>query len=165
MPKITGATDAQSTFLRKLKRDPVGLPADEWPSAVIMRRWMRRPGFRQALQQLWRVLQLQADLHLAAAAGTGAQALHARIRNVNEDEEQVSNHALVQLVRLSHLRCKTGNLFQTPENTERAPSNPLHPDLPPELREELTRKLLAEDGDGQYTPEEHREEILKWTKW
>src|SRR5688500_524868 len=67
MPRIKGTTDAQSAFLRKLRNDPTGMPAEDWPSAVKMRRWMRRKGFRKALTQVWRVLQVQADLQLMGA--------------------------------------------------------------------------------------------------
>jgi hypothetical protein len=67
-------SEAQAQFLRKLKKDPMGLPTDEWPSAVILRRWMRQPGFCAAINSLRSAVLVRADMHLEAAAQKAAQA-------------------------------------------------------------------------------------------
>ena len=35
----------QKAFLRKTRNDLYGLPQDQWPQAVVLRRWLRKPRF------------------------------------------------------------------------------------------------------------------------
>src|SRR5947207_6210478 len=104
-------TRAQRLFLRSCVKDPFGMSHQDWPSAATFRRWMRKPGFRVAVQGVRDALRFQADLHLAAAAAaaaksmasvmTGDQPLSGR-ENLKDAKDQVQ--ALMQLLRLAHLR-------------------------------------------------------------
>jgi len=113
MPRVKGTTDAQSSFLRACAKSPAGLPAERWPSAVTMRRWLRRPGFRAALQGIRDTLRVQADLHLASAATAAAKRLadvvsSAAMDAVDSAEQLKATrdlvHSLSSLLRLAHLR-------------------------------------------------------------
>ncbi|HRK31278.1 MAG TPA: hypothetical protein PLD59_09390 [Tepidisphaeraceae bacterium] len=114
MPRLPGTTNAQTSFLRSL-RDQTGnhLPTD-WPSAVVMRRWLRRPGFRAAIQSIQNALAVQADLQLSAAAAEAA----AKLRDVvapnttqSGDDQPESDPTpthdvagLLRILRSAHLR-------------------------------------------------------------
>jgi hypothetical protein len=69
MPRIPNTTNRQSAFLRALSKNPTGLPKDQWPSPAILRRWLRKPGFRAAFETLRATLAAQTALlrsHLAS---------------------------------------------------------------------------------------------------
>ena len=61
MPRIDGTTNAQTTFLRAFRNNPAGPPPDEWPAPAVLRRWLRRPCFQQALTTLREVLRFRAE--------------------------------------------------------------------------------------------------------
>lgn len=99
MPDITNTTRAQTRFLRALKKNLDSLPPDQWPSATLLRRWLRREGFRKALTELLDALRLQADLHLARASARAALHLHQSL-----EESPNSSTQLLSTLRLSHYR-------------------------------------------------------------
>src|SRR5438046_4833789 len=76
MPRIHGTTNAMTTFLRAFRQSPAGPPPDQWPAPAVLRRWLRRPAFQQALVSLRHVLHFRAEFHLAAAAAQAALTLH-----------------------------------------------------------------------------------------
>ena len=51
MPRIPGTTNRQSAFLRSFRLDP-NPPPPSWPSRAILDRWLRRPAFRIAYDQV-----------------------------------------------------------------------------------------------------------------
>jgi hypothetical protein len=75
MPRIPGTTNAQTLFLRAFRHHPAGPPPEDWPSPVVLRRWLARPAFLNALATLREVLHLRTEFHLAAAANQAAQEL------------------------------------------------------------------------------------------
>jgi hypothetical protein len=96
MPRITGTTDAQSTFLRAFRHNPAGPAPADWPHPAILRRWLRRPAFLTALNSLHQTLRFQVDFHLATAAARAAAAFTAQPELTTQD--------LSRLLRLAHLR-------------------------------------------------------------
>ena len=104
MPRMSGMTYHQSQFLRAISRDPAGPPADQWPRPTILRRWLRRPAFRAALDSLRETLRYAADLRLAYAADSAAQHLQGAL---TPPDAQTSDRAHVlarDLLKLSHTR-------------------------------------------------------------
>ncbi|HEX8521492.1 MAG TPA: hypothetical protein VF669_04490 [Tepidisphaeraceae bacterium] len=97
MPRITGTTNAQTKFLRSFKSSPFGPPPSAWPSPSILRRWLRKPAFRDALDAITTTLRYQSDFHLAAAT---AQALNKLLAQ----DAHVKPQDCCALLRLSHLR-------------------------------------------------------------
>jgi len=96
MPRITGTTDAQTTFLRAFRHNPTGPAPADWPTPTILRRWLRRPAFLAALNSLHQTLRFQVDFHLATAAARAAAAFTAQPELTTQD--------LSRLLRLAHLR-------------------------------------------------------------
>jgi hypothetical protein len=96
MPRITGTTDAQSTFLRAFRHDPAGPAPADWPHPAVLRRWLRRPAFLTALNSLHQTLRFQIDFHLATAAARAAAAFTA--------QPQLTTQDFNRLLRLAHLR-------------------------------------------------------------
>jgi hypothetical protein len=96
MPRITGTTDAQTTFLRAFRHSPTGPAPTDWPTPAILRRWLRRPAFLTALNSLHQTLRFQVDFHLATAAARAAAAFTAQPEFTTQD--------LSRLLRLAHLR-------------------------------------------------------------
>jgi len=112
MPDLPGTTRAQTIFLRACSSDPFGLSGREWPTPTTFRRWMRRPGFRRAIQAVRDSLRMQCDLQLAAASAAAMQAITRTLID-NEgtvvSDEQIkqakeSMQYLTTLLRLAHLR-------------------------------------------------------------
>lgn len=100
MPIIAETTDTQSAILRAFRAFPGGPPAELWPSPAILRRWLRRPGFRKAFQSIQQTLQTETEFHLAAAATAAARRL------VCETEDSgAAIHAgnLVSIIRFARL--------------------------------------------------------------
>lgn len=112
MPNVTGTTRAQTLFLRQLAQNPTGLPSDTMPHPHLLRRWLRRPAFRQALEELRDTLRFQADLQLASAAANAARLLQTLTEPASSPDLDPGHasalraqlHALSQLLKLSHLR-------------------------------------------------------------
>jgi hypothetical protein len=101
MPNVTGTTRAQTTFLRAFKTRPAGPPPEHWPSASLLRKWLRRRAFRVALRSLRDTHRFQTDFHLAAAASAAALKLAATPNSALSPDDLKS---IAQLLRLAHLR-------------------------------------------------------------
>jgi hypothetical protein len=99
MPRIPGTTNAQTTFLRAFRKNPLGPPPDQWPSAARLRCWLRRSGFRRALQSLEQTLRVRADFLLTTAATRAADHLTNNTATVADDPKR---H--LELLRLLHVR-------------------------------------------------------------
>jgi hypothetical protein len=104
MEKVESVTRAQTKFLRAFAKNPYGPPADAWPSPIILRRWLKRPGFCGAMNSILRALRYQADFELTAAAASGAHVLHGTIQSGDVDAIKKKIESLVQLLRMSHIR-------------------------------------------------------------
>jgi hypothetical protein len=111
-PRI-GLTESQTSFLRRFRDNPLGPPLDQWPSAAVLLRWLRGKKFRYAMQEVRDALRFQADLHLASAAARAAGALQDGVgAGATQDQGEQSQerarhvHALVGLLRLSHMRTR-----------------------------------------------------------
>ena len=108
MARQSGITYRQSQFLRALIQHPAGPAADQWPHPTILRRWLRRPTFRRALDSLQGTLRFQADLCLAYAADTAAQHLREALTPTATDAPAPSPaqaHVIARdLLKLSHTR-------------------------------------------------------------
>src|SRR5688572_27690438 len=115
MEKQQHVTRAQTRFLRAFVKNPCGPPADEWPSAVVLRRWLKRPGFCGAMNSILRTLRYQADFHLTAAAASGAYALHGTVRGGDVTDLRKKIEALTQLLRMSHIRHRFADPLPEPE--------------------------------------------------
>ncbi|MCW3005270.1 MAG: hypothetical protein JWQ20_4568 [Conexibacter sp.] len=101
MPRITGTSNAQTTFLRLFRTHPAGPPPETWPNPALLRRWLRRPAFVTALNSLREALRFQVDFHLAAAAAQAAQ----RLTTPGESPlTTLDLRRLSELLRLAHLR-------------------------------------------------------------
>jgi hypothetical protein len=68
MANIPFTSRAQTIFLRAFHISPTGPAPDQWPSPAILRRWLRKPGFRRALDSVQAALRLQSDFQLTTAA-------------------------------------------------------------------------------------------------
>ena len=105
MPRIPGTTNAQTLFLRAFRHHPAGPPPEAWPSPAILRRWLERPAFLDALDSVRAGLRLRADLHLTAAAAQAAQQLHAP-PTADAPQSAEDYRRSLSLLRLAHLREK-----------------------------------------------------------
>ncbi|MCY2954224.1 MAG: hypothetical protein NTU53_19995 [Planctomycetota bacterium] len=72
MPNMPGTTRRQTVFLRSFLKNPAGPSPADWPSAPILRRWLRRPAFLRALNTIRQTLHFQSDLLLAFAASSSS---------------------------------------------------------------------------------------------
>jgi hypothetical protein len=97
MTTIPGTTKTQTIFLRAFRNSPSGPDPADWPSPAILRRWLRRPGFRAALNSLREAFRFQADFQLAASAN---QAL----KNLPAQQAPLNIADINRLLRISHLR-------------------------------------------------------------
>jgi hypothetical protein len=104
MTNLRGTTRAQTIFLRSLKTSSSGALDAQWPSPVILRRWLRKPGFLHAMRSVRSALWYQADFQLLAAATSAAQALQTTIAGGNYEEQTRQLAALGNLIKLAHLR-------------------------------------------------------------
>jgi hypothetical protein len=95
MANIPGTTRAQTIFLRHFRRNPAGPPPGEWPSTVILKRWLQRDAFRQAYDALRANLRHQAEFRLEAAAARAAAQLATPTPNADP------KHAL-DILRIAH---------------------------------------------------------------
>jgi hypothetical protein len=98
MTHIKGTTRAQTAFLRSFRKNPAGPPLADWPSPIILRRWLRRRAFRTALESIQQTLQFQADFHLAIAAAKTAQKLTTQPQDASPKNQDLA------ILRLSHQR-------------------------------------------------------------
>jgi hypothetical protein len=102
MPRIPGTSNAQSTFLRAFRSNPAGPPPEEWPAPAVLRRWLRRPAFQDALVTLREVLRFRTEFHLTAAAANAAQRLQSSPAQEGVDARDYKR--LLDLLRLTHVR-------------------------------------------------------------
>ena len=75
MPDIKGTTRAQTLFLRAFRKSATGPAPQDWPSVTVLRRWLRKPAFKTALDSLRETLRFQADFQLALGASQAVQEL------------------------------------------------------------------------------------------
>jgi hypothetical protein len=104
MPDMKNTTRAQTLFLRAFRQDPAGPPANEWPSPVVLRRWLKRPGFCGAMNSILRAMRYKADFHLTAAAASGANLLHGAVLGGDPSEARKHIESLIHLLRMNHIR-------------------------------------------------------------
>lgn len=103
MPRIPGTTNAQTLFLRAFRQHPAGPPPSLWPSPAVLRRWLDRPAFQDALATLRDALRLRTEFHLAAAANQAARELQSPpTRGEGLTPEDYKRR--LDLLRLTHLR-------------------------------------------------------------
>lgn len=114
MLDLKGTTRAQ-TLLRAFAKNPYGPPPDLWPSPVVLRRWLKRPGFCGAMNSILRALRYQADFHLTAAAASGAHLLHDAVHGGNVVDVRKQIEALTHLLRMSHIRHRFADPLPEPE--------------------------------------------------
>jgi len=69
MPRQGEPTSAQTSFLRSL-RNPTGPKPQDWPSPSILRKWLRKPAFKAALQCVQDALHFQSDSSGTLVAST-----------------------------------------------------------------------------------------------
>ncbi|HZZ44775.1 MAG TPA: hypothetical protein VFE58_17695 [Tepidisphaeraceae bacterium] len=97
MPDIRNTTRAQTRFLRMLRRSDGSYPVEHWPSPLLLRRWLKRDAFREALDDILEALHLQSDLHLARATVRAANDLPDTLFSAPE-----THRAHLSTIRLSH---------------------------------------------------------------
>jgi hypothetical protein len=103
MPRIPGTTNAQTAFLRAFRTNPAGPPPEEWPAPAVLRRWLRRPAFQDALVTLREVLRFRTEFHLTAAAAQAAQ--HLQSSPTQDSTLRTQDYKrLLDLLRLTHVR-------------------------------------------------------------
>ena len=115
MPDIRGTSRAQTLFLRAFRKNPSGPPPEEWPSPVVLRRWLKRRGFCGAMNSILRALRYQADFHLTAAAASGAHLLHGAVHGGDVHEVRRNIESLIHLLRMSHIRHRFAEPLPQPE--------------------------------------------------
>jgi len=115
MTYLKGTTKAQTIFLRAFAKNPYGPPPDQWPSPVVLRRWLKRPGFCGAMNSILRALRYQADFHLTAAAASGAHMLHGTVHGGKVDEVRKQIESLTHLLRMAHIRHRFADPLPDPE--------------------------------------------------
>src|SRR5687768_3265340 len=115
MTHIKGTTRRQTIFLRAFAKNPYGPPPDQWPSPVVLRRWLKRRGFCGAMNSILRALRYQADFHLTAAAATGAHVLHGTLHGGDPVTGRKQIEALIHLLRMSHIRHRFAEPLPEPE--------------------------------------------------
>ena len=104
MPNIKGMSRSQTIFLRAFRTDPSGPAVEKWPSPAILRRWLRRPGFVQAMRSIRDAMRYQADFQLLAAAASASHAMHSSVSATDRALETAQLNAMSTLMKLAHLR-------------------------------------------------------------
>jgi hypothetical protein len=117
MSDLKGTTRAQTLFLRGFRRDPSGPAPRDWPSPVVLRRWLKRPGFCGAMNSILRALRYQADFHLTAAAASGAHLLHEAAHSGEVHDVRRNIESLIQLLRMAHIRNRFAEPLPEPKRT------------------------------------------------
>jgi DNA-directed RNA polymerase specialized sigma24 family protein len=75
---MAGLSNEQSAFLRAFRRSPAGPPPGRWPTPRVLRRWLNKTAFREALSEIRRAVEFQTNLRLTAASIDAAAVLAAR---------------------------------------------------------------------------------------
>ncbi len=81
MSNLPNTSRTQTEFLRAFRKYPDGPPPSKWPTPSVLRRWLRRPGFRRALATLRHALTTQHRLKLLLIAPNADTAISAGITN------------------------------------------------------------------------------------
>jgi hypothetical protein len=105
MPRVKGTTsNCQSAFLRAFCRGLAGPAPHEWPSPAILRKWLRKDGFRKALLSLRGTIRFERNLHILAASLHGARNLHDAVhpRTKSRKLPAHTHKASTDLLRLTH---------------------------------------------------------------
>ena len=126
MKNRDGMTRAQTIFLRAFKTDPFGPGVEKWPSPAVLRRWLRRPGFVQAMRSVREALRYQADFQLLSAAASAAHVLHTSVSAGDHEMQKAQMKAMSDLMKLAHVRQR----FAPPEP-------------PPPVRESILEELVC----------------------
>ena len=124
MPRIS---DRQQSFLRAFVNNPSGPAAEDWPSPAILRRWLRRPRFRAALNSVQLCIRFQTDFHIASAATSAA-------RNLDNADAPPTPRQLENILRLSHLRQRFNATVPEPVIHKQESHNDWLKKLPPANR-------------------------------
>src|SRR5689334_6790628 len=101
MPDIKGTTRAQTLFLRAFRKSATGPAPQDWPSVTVLRRWLRKPAFKTALDSLRETLRFQADFQLALGASQAVQELRSPASATFTPDEMKKR---LDLLRHAHLR-------------------------------------------------------------
>src|SRR5688572_17926223 len=135
MPNIQGLSRPQTVFLRAFRTDPAGPPMKKWPSPAILRRWLRRPRFVQAMRSIREAMRYQADFQLLAAAASAAHVMHTSVSDADRELQTAQLNAMSNLMKLAHLRQR----FAPEEPAPPVPSTPASAgdDEPCDVLEEL----------------------------
>ncbi len=149
MSDFKGTTRSQTNFLRKLKRGQFGMVHDGWPSALLLRRWMRRQRFRELLHSMIESLAMQADLHLMSAGAQAARTLEKTLAGGIDESTRSQFSALVSMMRMTHARLRHAEQLKQYAQIHKK-SEPLiyHPSHTPERARELFRKLREARARG-----------------
>jgi hypothetical protein len=102
MTHIKGTTKAQTLFLRAFRSDPHGPSVEKWPSPAILRRWLRRPGFCEAMASIRDAMRYQADFQLLSAAASAAHAMHTSVCGAEPEAKRMK--VMNDLMKLAHVR-------------------------------------------------------------
>ena len=101
MPDIKGTNRAQTLFLRSFRKSPTGPAPEDWPSITLLRRWLRKPAVKAALDSIREALRFHAEFYLTIGASRAAQTLGtAQQAALNSDDVKT----LSELLRHAHLR-------------------------------------------------------------
>jgi hypothetical protein len=101
MPDIKGTNRAQTLFLRSFRKSPTGPAPENWPSITLLRRWLRKPAFKAALDSIRETLRFHADFQLTIGASQAAQSLRAPDHTALTPDERKK---FSDLLRHAHLR-------------------------------------------------------------
>jgi hypothetical protein len=104
MPDIKDTTRAQTKFLRAFLKEPFGPGVEDWPTAAVLRRWLRKPGFVVAMKRVREAIRYQADFQLLSAAGAASHHLHTTLTGGDLEGRRQEVQAMSALLKLSHLR-------------------------------------------------------------
>lgn len=137
-------TVAQKFFLRKLRQHSNGLPLQDWPRPTTWRRWMRKPKFVRAMQDLRAAFDAQRQLVLSASAMEAAIHIQAVLTggNVEHSGYGITPHEIGLYDKELH---RLTNIIWL-ERMHRGPS-PADPKVAEETAK--AQKLLEQSGDGE----------------
>ena len=103
----------QKQFLRELRDTVGGLPAERWPRIVTLRRWMRRPRFRMAINAIREAMYVEMELMMTSSAASAAKVLQGILNGQFLVDPAMSNlkvQTLVAVVRANDNRQREGRL-------------------------------------------------------